>query len=73
MFSKTYKIEGMSCDGCRKYVEKILSTVDSVTNVSANQETGEAIIEMKEDLSIDVFKKVFHEDGDCYQIEVKNA
>lgn len=66
--TQTYKVDGMSCDGCRKYVEKILSKVENVKNVSADLEKGEVTIDMEENLPIDVFKKVFEDDGGSYQI-----
>lgn len=71
MITKTYAVDGMSCDGCRKYVEKILSKVEKVNQVNADLNKGEATIVMEDDLSIDVFKRVFEDDGGSYQINEK--
>ena len=43
----TYKVEGMTCGGCKASVEKYLSELNSVTNVVVNLEKGEAEIEMR--------------------------
>ena len=42
----TYKIKGMTCNGCRSHVEKILSKVEGVTKASVDLEKAEATIEM---------------------------
>ncbi len=43
----TYKIEGMTCGGCKASVEKYLNELNDVTSVVVNLEKGEAEIEMK--------------------------
>jgi copper chaperone CopZ len=42
---KTYTITGMTCNGCRSQVEKILNDLESVTSATVNLEKEEAIIE----------------------------
>lgn len=53
----TYKIFGMTCDGCRTNVEKALNSVDGVVNATVNLENEEAIIEMKKHIPIETFQK----------------
>ena len=42
----TYSIHGMTCNGCRATVEKLLLGVQGVQRVSVDLQKGEAIIEM---------------------------
>ncbi len=64
----------MSCDGCRKHVEKILSEVENVSNVSVNLEKTEATIEMDTHIPIEKFQDVLDLDGGNYSIhESKDA
>ncbi|MBC8757105.1 cation transporter [Kordia sp. YSTF-M3] len=42
---KIYKITGMTCNGCRSQVEKILNGLESVTSATVNLEQSEAIID----------------------------
>lgn len=42
---QTYSINGMTCNGCRTKVEKLLNELDSVKNATVNLETSEAIVE----------------------------
>ncbi|MGJ8731616.1 MAG: heavy metal translocating P-type ATPase [Cellulophaga sp.] len=64
----TYHIHGMTCNGCRGHVEKILSNVKDVTNASVNLEKAEAIIESESHISIDTLKEVLKKEGDRYSI-----
>ncbi|RRQ50769.1 heavy metal translocating P-type ATPase [Maribacter algicola] len=63
-----YKITGMSCNGCKNHVEKTLSHVEGVTNVSVDLENGEATIEMDAHIPIDQFKEALEKDGGSYRI-----
>ncbi len=49
----TYKIHGMSCEGCRSHVEKALEKVDGVAKVNVDLEKEEAIVEMKKHVSLE--------------------
>ena len=42
----TYQISGMTCTGCQKKVEHLLSEVAGVQQVSINLEKGEATLTM---------------------------
>ena len=68
----TYHIHGMTCDGCRKTVEKILSQVPGVLNVSINLANNEAIIEMETHISINIFQDALKKDGERYSIHVNS-
>ncbi len=64
----TYHIQGMTCDGCRNHVEKILSKVEGVSKVNVDLEKEEATIEMEYHVSIDNFQKALKKDGARYSI-----
>lgn len=57
----TYIIEGMTCNGCRTDVEKRLSAVDGVQEVSVNLEKKEAIIVTSNHVPLAAFKEVLPE------------
>jgi copper chaperone len=44
----TIKIEGMSCDGCRRGAENALKQVPGVVSVTVSLEKGEAHVEYDE-------------------------
>lgn len=52
----TYKIDGMTCNGCKASVEKHLSDLESVTKVDIDLEKGEAKISMTKHTSTEVLK-----------------
>lgn len=52
----TYKIEGMTCNGCRNHVEHALSELENVTSVSVSLEDHEAEIEMSEHVEIETLQ-----------------
>ncbi|QAA81634.1 copper-translocating P-type ATPase [Aequorivita sp. H23M31] len=64
----TYKINGMTCNGCRSHVEKTLSEVEGVSNASVNLEKAEATIEMDKHIPLEVFQKALEDDGGRYSI-----
>ncbi|HLV40482.1 heavy metal translocating P-type ATPase [Xanthomarina sp.] len=64
----TYSIEGMTCNGCRSHVEKILSEVEGVSKATVDLEKKEAIIEMENHISIEKFQKALKDDGGSYSI-----
>lgn len=65
---QTYPIHGMSCDGCRSHVEKILTAVKGVSAVSVNLEKAEATIEMEKQIPIETFQDALEKDGGRYSI-----
>jgi len=64
----TYKITGMTCNGCRSHVEKILQEVEGVIDASVDLKKEEAEISMKEHVKVDVFEKALQENGGNYHI-----
>ena len=63
-----YTIDGMTCNGCRSHVEKILNDVEGVSNASVNLEKGEAVIEMEQHIPLKVFESALESDGGRYKI-----
>ncbi len=43
--TKTFSVEGMTCQNCVKAVEKTLGKIDGVQKYEVNLEKGEAVIE----------------------------
>jgi len=66
----TYQITGMSCNGCRGHVEKILSEIDGITKVTVDLDKAEAVVEMKSHLSINELQQAFINDGGSYDIHL---
>ncbi len=64
----TYKVYGMTCNGCRGHVEKILNEIKEVSKASVDLEKGEAVIEMEKHIPLEDLQKVFQEDGGRYTI-----
>lgn len=66
----TYKIHGMTCQGCRHFVEKTLQEVEGVEQVTVDLEKGEATIAMKKHLELPVFQKALEAAGGHYSISL---
>ncbi|RMA66516.1 heavy metal translocating P-type ATPase [Ulvibacter antarcticus] len=66
----TYKIDGMTCNGCRAHVEKSLSKVEGVSAVEVDLEKGEALIEMTSHIPIEAFQKELQKENDRYSIHL---
>lgn len=64
----TYKVYGMTCNGCRNHVEQILNDVDKVSKATVNLEEGEAVIEMDSHIPLEEFQKALENDGGSYSI-----
>ncbi|NER10870.1 Cu2+-exporting ATPase [Muriicola jejuensis] len=64
----TYNIHGMTCQGCRKHVEELLSEVEGVSTVSVDLDKKEARITMSSHVPLNRFKEVLEEDGGRYRI-----
>jgi Cu2+-exporting ATPase len=64
----TYKVTGMTCNGCRNHVEKTLSEVKDVSKATVNLEKAEATIEMESHVPIEKFQKALKNDGGRYSI-----
>ncbi len=64
----TYKVDGMSCNGCRGHVEKLLSEIEGVTTVSVDLNAKEAEIESEQEIELEKLQKPLVEDGGHYHI-----
>ncbi len=64
----TYKVYGMTCNGCRGHVEKTLNEITGVSKATVNLEKEEAIIEMERHIPLEILQKVLLEDGGRYTI-----
>ena len=61
MFTKQYRISGMTCDGCRASVEKYLSSLPEVSSASVDLQAGTAMVESREELPLSALKQVLPE------------
>lgn len=64
----TYKITGMTCNGCRTHVEETLSKVKGVSKAIVDLEKAEANIEMESHIPIEAFQDALKNDGGRYSI-----
>ena len=64
----SYKILGLSCNGCRNHVENILSNINGIKSVIVHLENAEAIIESNTLLPIEILQEAFLNDGGNYSI-----
>ena len=69
----TYVIGGMTCGSCKASVEKYLSDLEHVINVSVNLEKGEADVTMDKHITTDVLQKVLPEKYTLSEKEEKNV
>ena len=60
---QTFKINGMSCGGCRQTVEKALQSVDGVTFVQVSLDPPEAIIEKADSVTLDQLNSTLLKSG----------
>lgn len=67
---KKYDIQGMTCNGCRTHVERLLSDMDGVLTATVDLDNTEATIEMKQSIVLQVFQSVL---PDKYQITEKQV
>lgn len=63
-----YHIHGMTCNGCRSHVEKILSEIKGVSTVAVVLEDHEATIEMESSIPLEVFQEALEKEGGRYSI-----
>lgn len=66
----TYKILGMTCNGCREHVEKNLSKMEGVKDVSVDLAKKEAVVTSDEAISISQLHQALQSDTDRYDIHV---
>ncbi|MFK5879358.1 MAG: heavy metal translocating P-type ATPase [Flavobacteriaceae bacterium] len=66
----TYKITGMTCNGCKTNTENALSNLKEVTKVSADLKNEEVVIEMTSHVSLDKLQETLLKAGLHYTIEM---
>ena len=64
----TYAISGMTCNGCRTFVENTLRNVEGVKEVSVDLQKAEAEIEMEGHIPLENFRHALQEKGGHYDI-----
>lgn len=64
----TYKVDGMTCNGCRRHVQEILAEVSGVNHVDVFLENGEAIVDADSYIPVTQFQKALKEHGTSYLI-----
>tara|TARA_R110002072_G_scaffold116464_3_gene246932 strand:+ start:111 stop:404 length:294 start_codon:yes stop_codon:yes gene_type:complete len=57
----TYNVSGMTCNGCKSSVEKSISALENVENISVDLENKSAEIKMKSHISVDELQNVLSE------------
>ena len=57
----TYKVTGMTCGSCKASVEKHLSEIENVTEVSVNLEKAEAVVKMNNHITTETLQKALPE------------
>lgn len=67
-----YTITGMTCNGCRSHVEKVLKEVPGVSDVAVDLEKAEAVINMQKHIEISKFRSALKESGGKYDISEKH-
>lgn len=65
---QTYKVDGMSCNGCRGHVEELLNKVHGVKTASVDLEAEQAIIESEQEINLKDLQKPLVDDGGHYHI-----
>ncbi len=66
----TYKISGMTCNGCKGHVQKTLKSVKEIDSVEINLEKGTADLVMSEHVPLEKLKQLF--EGSNYMIHAEN-
>ncbi|WP_298246659.1 heavy metal translocating P-type ATPase [uncultured Christiangramia sp.] len=66
---RTYRITGMSCNGCRQHVEETLAAIEAVDHVEVNLHNETATVSAEQDLNISVLRNKLESEGGNYGIE----
>lgn len=64
----TYYVQGMSCQGCRKHVQKALYSVPGVDSATVDLEKGEALIQSKSHIPLETLQEYLSQSGGHYSI-----
>jgi len=68
-----YKIEGMSCLGCKSSVEDALNQLPEITHLEVNLEKSEISIEMTQHIELKILQKTMTEAGLHYTIQMQEG
>src|SRR5690606_24127845 len=63
-----YSVSGMTCNGCRSHVEKVLSEVEGVKKASVELEKAEAEVEMERHIKTEELQQALEREGGNYRI-----
>ncbi len=66
----TYRIQGMTCNGCSDRVEQVLKQVEGVTGVSVDLQKAEALIAMASHIPLGKFQDALKLSGGHYSISL---
>lgn len=69
----TYKITGMTCNNCKASVEKNLSKLEDVTNVTVDLEKSEAVVTMKQHIETETLKNALSEKYTLFEKQERNV
>ncbi|MCP9199696.1 heavy metal translocating P-type ATPase [Gramella sp. GC03-9] len=69
----TYKITGMSCNGCKAHVENALSSVEGVESVAVDLGEGKAEIEMGRHIELQELEAALSSSGGNYHIHMPSS
>jgi len=66
----TYKIIGMTCNGCKANVESALSNLNAISNIITDLQKGEVVLEMTKHVSLEKLQETLLKAGLHYTIEM---
>ncbi len=66
----TYQVSGMTCNGCRSHVEKTLSNVEGIEEVSVDLASGKAVLKMESHVPLQKMQEALANDGGRYSINM---
>ena len=66
----TYKITGMTCNGCKTNVESALTSLKEVQKVTANLKNSEVVVEMVSHISLEKLQETLLKAGLHYTIDI---
>ncbi|MFD1063237.1 heavy-metal-associated domain-containing protein [Winogradskyella litorisediminis] len=69
----TYKVTGMTCNGCKASVKEKLSALQNITSVNVNLEKEEATVEMTSHVSLSELQLALPEKYQISQLEETNV
>jgi Cu2+-exporting ATPase len=68
----TYKIAGMTCNGCKTSIETSLGNIQEIETVSVDLKKEEVVIEMKQHISLKKLQETLLTSGLHYAITINN-